>query len=383
MKILVDARSIGTKPTGVGMYGYNFIQSLKDYSDVEMHVLTDVAESLQMQQMQQDHSIKVHCMSKGVSRSFGVFEYFRFVKSKIIEIRPDVFWELNNMLPIPVHNPYGLYAVTIHDAFPITMPNCFIPLYKYYFWFGVQITLRCCDLVIYNSNETKKQIESIFSKAKRKESFISRIIIPPVKKTNVERNDSYLYLGTLEKRKGTDILIKAYERYVELGGKKDLILAGDVREDDIRQLLQGAVKNHSGENGKPKVEYIGYATDEDKSKLYYGCKCFLFPSRAEGFGMPIVEALGCNMDVIASDLPIFKEVAGEAIDTFVTSGDLIHDADALAEIMMQYDNNLIEQQNCVEKQLIEQMYQAENLGDLLHNKLKALGEKNIVLKKYV
>ena len=383
MKILVDARSIGTKPTGVGMYGYNFIQSLKDYSDVEMHVLTDVSESVQMQQMQQDHSIKVHCMSKGVSRSFGVFEYFRFVKSKIIEIRPDVFWELNNMLPVPVRNPYGLYAVTIHDAFPITMPNCFIPLYKYYFWFGVQITLRCCDLVIYNSNETKKQIESIFSKAKSKESFISRIIIPPVKRTNVERNDNYLYLGTLEKRKGTDILIKAYERYVEAGGKNSLILAGDVREDDMRQLLQEATKKYNGENGNPKLEYFGYATDEDKSKLYCGCKCLLFPSRAEGFGMPIVEALGCGMDVIASDLPIFQEVAGETIGTFKLSGDLEQDAEALAEIMMQYDNNLIEQQNCVEKQLIEQMYQAENLGDLLHNKLKALGEKNIVLKKYV
>ena len=377
MKILIDARSIGTKPTGVGMYGYNFIQALKEYNDVEIHILTDVSESAQMQQMQEDNRIKVHCMSKGISRSFGVFKYYRYVKKKIVEIQPDVFWELNNMLPIPVRNPYGLYAVTIHDAFPITMPDCFIPLYKYYFWCGVQITLCCCDLVIYNSNETKKHIESLFSKARRKDSFVSNIIIPQVKRMNIERSDSYLYLGNLEKRKGTDILINAFERYIELGGTRDLILAGEVREDAICKILQKAVLKFNGGNGKPRLNYCGYATDEDKSRLYCECKCFVFPSRAEGFGMPIVEALGCDLDVIASDLPIFSEVAGGAIDTYEISDDANRNADIFAKAMLHYDECSDWNQLYEVKQEIVKKYQSNNLGKRLYEKFNEYNNNKV------
>lgn len=53
MKILIDARSMGTKPSGIGMYIYNFAKELVKEPDMEIHLLSDIATSNEMQAMEQ------------------------------------------------------------------------------------------------------------------------------------------------------------------------------------------------------------------------------------------------------------------------------------------------------------------------------------------
>ena len=176
MKILIDARSMGTKPSGIGMYIYNFAKELVKEPDMEIHLLSDIATSNEMQAMEQAGAI-LHCYGTPVGKNFGLVKYYLYLQKVIHEIRPEIFWEGNSLVPIKVTNPYGKFMVTVHDLFPLTMPECFGKKYEYYFRYGLKNTLKYADTFIYNSMETKRDMERIFPQAAKKESFLSYIII--------------------------------------------------------------------------------------------------------------------------------------------------------------------------------------------------------------
>lgn len=89
MKILIDARSMGTKPSGIGMYIYNFAKELVKEPDMEIHLLSDVATSNEMQAMEQAGAI-LHCYGTPVGKNFGLVKYYRYLQKVIHEIRPEI-----------------------------------------------------------------------------------------------------------------------------------------------------------------------------------------------------------------------------------------------------------------------------------------------------
>ena len=295
MKILIDARSMGTKPSGIGMYIYNFAKELVKEPDMEIHLLSDVATSNEMQAMEQAGAI-LHCYGTPVGKNFGLVKYYRYLQKVIHEIRPEIFWEGNSLVPIKVTNPYGKFMVTVHDLFPLTMPECFGKKYEYYFRYGLKNTLKYADTFIYNSMETKRDMERIFPQAAKKESFL----------------DGYL-------------------EYLKAGGTKDLRFAGKIREADIEEKIRQVQEQTK------KATYLGYLTKEDKEREYRQCSAFLFPSRAEGFGMPVVEVMNYDKPVIASNLSIFQELIGDEINYFTISDDNKESAKRLAKRMSDYE----------------------------------------------
>ncbi|MGE5276850.1 MAG: glycosyltransferase family 4 protein [Acidobacteriota bacterium] len=117
-----------------------------------------------------------------------------------------------------------------------------------------------------------------------------------------------LYLGTLEPRKNVGALVAACERlWSARGGRPDLVLAGGPgwKSGPLeRQIARSPFRD--------KIHLAGYATRPMALELYRSAEAFVYPSFAEGFGLPVVEAMACALPVVASDAAALTEVGGEA-----------------------------------------------------------------------
>jgi glycosyltransferase involved in cell wall biosynthesis len=126
-----------------------------------------------------------------------------------------------------------------------------------------------------------------------------------------------LAVGNLEPRKNLPDLVAAHRRIAAADpGTPPLVLVGPAGWGE--PLAAG-----------PDVVFAGYQRGERLRRLVAGAAVLAFPSRREGFGLPPLEALACGVPVVASDLPVTREVLGDAA-TFVPVGDVDALADALA-----------------------------------------------------
>jgi glycosyltransferase involved in cell wall biosynthesis len=81
-----------------------------------------------------------------------------------------------------------------------------------------------------------------------------------------------------------------------------------------------------------RVIRTGYLADVDLYRVVAGAATVVLPSRDEGFGLPVLEALACNVPVVCSDIPALREVAGGQA-TLVPYGDVDALADALTSAL--------------------------------------------------
>ena len=117
-----------------------------------------------------------------------------------------------------------------------------------------------------------------------------------------------LYLGTLEPRKNVETLVAACERlWSGRRSRPDLVLAGGVgwKTSSLhRRIARSPFRD--------KIHLAGYAPREVAAELYRAAEVFVFPSLAEGFGLPLLEAMACGVPVVASTAPALLEVGGDA-----------------------------------------------------------------------
>ncbi len=133
--------------------------------------------------------------------------------------------------------------------------------------------------------------------------------------------DYLLFVGSREPRKNLPVLLDAYRRLRDQDPDvPPLALVGPPGWGpslDAAGLPAGAVVT------------TGYLPDEDLARVLAGAAVFVFPSRYEGFGLPPLEALACGVPVVASDLPVCREVLGDQA-RYAPEGDADALADALA-----------------------------------------------------
>lgn len=333
MLIAIDARTMGDKPSGIGMYLYNFLKQMIKYEAFEFVLITDVARSEYINYFLK-HGIEVRVYGKPFYNSAEVYKYFRYLKRELDHIKPDLFWEVNNLIPIRLKGNYKVMT-TVHDIFPIQHPEYFGFVYSTYFRYALKMTLKHSDILLYDSALTKKATEDFSAYASKKPSCVTYIISERMAKQNECTDEGYfLYVGNIERRKGVDLLLKAYELYVSRGGTKDLVLAGKLIDKELAELLN-KVKNTTD-----RVTYLSYVDSADKQKLYAACSCFVFPSKAEGFGMPVLELMDVGKPVLVSNLEIFDELEGDSINRFDISGSSDEQIESLARAMSEYNKEV-------------------------------------------
>lgn len=118
---------------------------------------------------------------------------------------------------------------------------------------------------------------------------------------------TFLTVGTIEPRKGYGQTLAAFELLWEQGVQANLVIVGKPgwKVDNLVDRL----RNHS-ELGK-RLFWLEGISDEYLEKVYTVSTCLIVASEGEGFGLPLIEAARRKLPIIARDIPVFREVAGE------------------------------------------------------------------------
>jgi glycosyltransferase involved in cell wall biosynthesis len=120
----------------------------------------------------------------------------------------------------------------------------------------------------------------------------------------------FLYVGRLEKKKNTPALIEALsivrENNPEI--KEKLVLIGNASFgfDEVKYTITGFNLNQ-------EVCIPGWVEEKDLPYIYNAASAFIFPSKHEGFGIPVLESLACGLPTVVSNLDVLREITGDSV----------------------------------------------------------------------
>lgn len=118
-----------------------------------------------------------------------------------------------------------------------------------------------------------------------------------------------LFVGTIEPRKNLAVVLEAWRRLAERGSDPPLLVIcgryGWKSETDRSEVEEAEARGWA--------RHLGYVEDRVLAGLYRRATLVVFPSLYEGFGLPVLEAMRSGTPVVASDIPVLREVGGEAV----------------------------------------------------------------------
>lgn len=129
-----------------------------------------------------------------------------------------------------------------------------------------------------------------------------------------------LYLGSFDVRKQVTQLLEAYTYVVKAEGDNYPLVIGG-REPAWNEPMFPNLRRYAEELGiADRIQWIGFVDEADKPSLYRLANVFVFPSRYEGFGLPVIEAMASGTPVVAIEASSIPEIVGEGA-YLVPSGD--------------------------------------------------------------
>lgn len=229
--------------------------------------------------------------------------------------RADIFYS-------PLHEgmlfPVCKQIITVFDVLPLVYPKTYPRLY-YYFKHILPILLKRSSKVITISEYTKQELVSIFKVPEdkievlylgyNKEVFYPRDLKETERVKRKYGLDRFiLFLGEMREYKNVIGLIKATKL---VNAKVQLVLAGKMENNEkaIKQAIDEEKLNH-------RVKLLGFVSDKDLSRLYSSAEVFVLPSKYEGFGIPVLEAMACGCPVAVSRTTALPEVVNDAGEYF-------------------------------------------------------------------
>jgi glycosyltransferase involved in cell wall biosynthesis len=230
-----------------------------------------------------------------------------------------------DVLFVPAHVlPFGYKGksvVTIHDLAFMHFPQAYgFWERKYQIW-STKYALKKCHKIIVPSNQTKEDLIRFFNANPEKIAVISHgfalHVVQPREANVVEpRAPYFLFVGRVEARKNVRALILAFKILKDkFNSPHQLLIAG--KDGFGAKEIKALVRSLGLESS---VSFLGYVDETLKAQLYQNAEAFVFPTLYEGFGFPVLEAQNFGAPVICSDIPVLREVAGDAA-IFVSSGD--------------------------------------------------------------
>ena len=192
----------------------------------------------------------------------------------------------------------------VHDLLPLTDLKL-SDVATRLFLFRLLTSLRQADELAFVSNYSRGRFRELLPQFNH---LPARIVYP---RTRFEAaaaapasaraaRPTFVVIVSAEPRKNLSTLVRAFRKMPQA----DLVVIGYTGGASLKRDLP------------QNIRFAGYVDEQDKAALIADAHGLIMPSLAEGFGVPIIEALAANTPVLCSDIPVFREVAGELADYF-------------------------------------------------------------------
>ena len=310
MKIGIDARALDGERTGIGVYTENVARGLAGLNGNRVALFTPrpVERPAGMPE-----EVSLHPGRRGP----GTLWLHARLPAALEREGCDVLLAALTIAPARTSVPT---VPVVHDLTPLTHPEwhrrktvaAFVP------W--IEKTIGSASRLIAVSHATAREIEALFPESRGRVDVVENGVGDPyraggdetslqqVRATYSRGRPFILYLGTLEPRKNVLRLLGACERlWRRKRAWPDLMLAGGAG------WKSGPLLARIGRSPfRDKIHRVGYVPPSQAPDLYRSAEVFCYPSLAEGFGLPVLEAMACGVPAVISTAPALVEVAGDA-----------------------------------------------------------------------
>lgn len=327
MRIVLGTDSLQSPLTGIGRYTFELskgllrspcIDELLGYDLGRIHSLAERLEALAAAPGEVGLGGAVRRWAAGSTALTTLYrQYVRALADRMLRPYADaVFHSPNFHLP---HHA-GPTVVTVHDLSYLLFPDYHPAARVSWMKEMVPPALEASDHIICVSESTHADVLREYGVDRAKTSVIALGVDPRYRPRSavevarvlvsrgLEYRQYFLCVATLEPRKDIDTLLDAYLNLPRSSRMRfPLVLAGSLGWscEALAQRLRALTASDCG------VVYLGYLPEEELALLYSGALCFVYMSRYEGFGLPVLEAQASGVPVITSRVSSLPEVANE------------------------------------------------------------------------
>jgi glycosyltransferase involved in cell wall biosynthesis len=208
-------------------------------------------------------------------------------------------------------------VVTVHDLIPLVFPSRFPRGIRGELKWQIQkMSLKQSSYIITDSIASKNDIERIIGFPKNKISVVYLAphprFVSQTKQKIIKNKETYhlpdtylLYVGDVNWNKNIPSLLRAVSTL-----SVPLVLVGKAFLENDSQEIQEINTVIDEEHMNDRIYKLGFVPDEDLPAIYSGAEITVVPSIAEGFGLPVLEAMGCDCPVACSNVSSLVEIAG-------------------------------------------------------------------------
>lgn len=341
--------------TGLGNYSRFIISALNsNYPDNTYKVFSPKAKgSDELNAMLRPNS-SIHLPHKVLDRAFPSLWRTRQIVSDLKSEGVELYHGLSNEIPVGIEESGIKSVVTIHDLIFLRYPEYYKPIDRKIYDRKFRSASERCDRIIAVSECTKRDIMSFYGIAAEKIDVVYQGFHPifgqsPDETAKEEIKRAYslpdrfiLSVGTVEERKNLMLLAEALRN---LPDEIHLVAAGR------RTPYAEKVERYCAEKGISKrLHIIEGVPFRLLPALYSLASVFAYPSRFEGFGIPIIEALQTGIPVLAATGSCLEEAGGEGA-LYVDPDNAEAAAEALKRLL--YDSGLAARLNAAGKEQIK------------------------------
>ena len=328
LTVAVDVHALYETPTGVGWYLVRLLEGLARRDDLRLrlyaHGLVDSPETprpaVAIPQGPAIERVLYRAPEGLVVPPWRANQILRRLAPLLVAAdRNRVLFAPNYLLPRLFRLARGARVATVHDLAIRQVPWAVRPDSGAALVRGLARTLLDADLILTPSEAVRAELAAERVDPRRVRAIHhgpgqgpalapSRSAAPPIAWMPAETPERFvLHVGTLEPRKNVPLLLEAWRLLRGSGAVPSLVLAGGFgwRADALRRQVARAA-------AEGWLVHLGYVSPEELAALYARAEAAVLPSFYEGFGLPLLEALAAGLPVVASDIPVHREVAGGA-----------------------------------------------------------------------